>query len=257
MKKSVLLQLLKNKFPSVDQKELYARIVCGEVVINGEHIRDPQYKVPVNAQIQFSTRKYVSRGGLKLEAAIKEWQLPVKGRVFLDAGASTGGFTDCLLQHGAQQVHAIDVGYNQIDFTLRQDSRVILAERTNIMRVEKLDPQADAAVADLSFRSLRGAANHILNLVAEKWMVGLLKPQFEAESDHITDFDGVVRVEEEAQRILDKTIQSLIEDGVKVRAVMTSPIKGRKGNREFLLLLTGSTCNIFSGERFTYKNSLT
>ena len=257
MKKKALLQLLKNKFPSFDPKELYARIVCGEVLVNGEHIRDPHHKVAVDVQLQFNTKKYVSRGGLKLEAAIKEWQLPVEGRVFLDAGASTGGFTDCLLQQGAHKVHAIDVGYNQIDFSLFQDSRVILAERTNIMHVEMLDPQPDAAVADLSFRSLRGAANHIIDLTAEKWMVGLLKPQFETESVDIADFDGVVRIEEEVQRILDLTIQALIEDGLQVRTVMTSPIKGRKGNREFLLLLTGNTCNVFSGERFTYKNPFT
>lgn len=239
MKKKALLQLLKSRFPEIAQKELYAKILCGEVTVDGEHQRDPQVKVPVNAELKFEERKYVSRGGLKLEAALEEWSLSVKGRVFLDAGASTGGFTDCLLQHGARVVHAVDVGYNQLDYSLRQDPRVIVAERTNIMDLEFLDPSPDAAVADLSFRSLRGAAIHILHLTTEKWMIGLLKPQFEAETRNIEGFNGVVPTENAAYRILDDIKIRLAEEGVIVRSVLPSPITGRKGNREFLLFLTG------------------
>ncbi len=229
---------MKSKFPEIEQKELYAKILCGEVSVNGEHHRDPQFLVSENAELKFDERKYVSRGGLKLEAALKEWRLPVKGRVFLDAGASTGGFTDCLLQYGAHRVHAVDVGYNQLDYSLRQDRRVIVSERTNIMDIEFLDPSPGAAVADLSFRSLRGAAVHILHLTTEKWMVGLLKPQFEAQPRQIEGFNGVVPTEDEAYRILDDINTRLAEEGVLVRSVLPSPITGRKGNREFLLYLS-------------------
>lgn len=255
-----LLQLLKIRFPEIPPKELYAKILCGEVTVDGEHHRDPKLRVAQNAVIEFEQRTYVSRGGLKLEAAIQAWQLPISGRIFLDAGASTGGFTDCLLQHGAAQVHAVDVGYNQLDYTLRIDSRVRVAERTNIMHVKKLDPPADAAVADLSFRSLRGAAAHIIGLTREKWMIGLLKPQFEVEgietrSGSLESFNGVVQPQD-TQHILEQAIRFLKDEGVTVKAVTASPITGRRGNREFLLLLAGSSCNIFAGQRFADENSL-
>ncbi|MCF7915172.1 MAG: TlyA family RNA methyltransferase [Spirochaetaceae bacterium] len=257
MKKMPLLQLLHHKFPQFSRKALYARILCGEVAVNGEHHRDPQFKVPLDSEIRFEQRKYVSRGGLKLEAALTMWQLPVEGKVFLDAGASTGGFTDCLLQYGAQKVHAVDVGYNQIDYSLRKDPRVRVLERTNIMHVQELSPPPHAAVADLSFRSLRGAAAHIISLTTEQWMVGLLKPQFEAASEQLEAFNGVVRAEEDAYRILQEVTDYLKEEGLQVRAVVPSPVSGRKGNREFLLLLTGGRCDIFAGERFSDKDSFT
>ena len=256
--KMPLLQLLKTRFPEIHAKELYAKILCGEVAVNGEHHRDPKFQVPQKAQIEFTQRAYVSRGGVKLEAAINEWHLPISGRVFLDAGASTGGFTDCLLQHGAAHVHAVDVGYNQLAYSLRVDSRVLVAERTNIMHVKTLDPPADAAVADLSFRSLRGAAAHIIRLTKEKWMVGLLKPQFEVEGIEtqvggIDSFNGVVPPQD-TQPILEQVVGFLKDEGLTVNAVAASPIAGRKGNREFLLLLTGSTGNIFAGQRFANEN---
>ena len=260
MKKISLLQLLKTRFPDVPHKELYARILCGEVAVDGEHHRNPQTQVPVEAELEFEQRKFVSRGGLKLDAAIRKWRLPVEGRVFLDAGASTGGFTDCLLQHGAGMVHAVDVGYNQLDYSLRTDARVRVAERTNIMHVESLDPLPEAAVADLSFRSLRGAAAHIIGLTGEKWMVGLLKPQFELEgitkpAEAADDFNGVVRVEQ-TMHIIEKVVSFLKEEGLRVEAITESPIAGRKGNREFLLLLTGTACNVFAGQRFSNENPL-
>ena len=259
MKKIPLLQLLKTRFPDIPPKELYAKILCGEVAINGEHHRNPQLPVSHEAQIEFDQRRYVSRGGLKLEAAIAEWQLPVQGRVFLDAGASTGGFTDCLLQHDAAHVHAVDVGYNQLDYSLRSDPRVTVAERTNIMQVNTLVPPPDAAVADLSFRSLRGAAAHIIEITKEKWMVGLLKPQFELEGigqqdREVEEFNGVVPVGQ-VQRIIELVISFLKDEGLTVKAITASPIAGRRGNREYLLLLTGNACNVFAGQRFTDKNS--
>ncbi|MFO7729687.1 MAG: TlyA family RNA methyltransferase [Spirochaetia bacterium] len=257
MKKLPLLQLLHTKFPQFSRKALYARVLCGEVAVNGEHHRDPQLKVSIDSEIKLEQRKYVSRGGLKLEAALTMWQLPVEEKVFLDAGASTGGFTDCLLQHGAQKVHAVDVGYNQLDYSLRKDPRVLVLERTNVMHVQELKPPPHAAVADLSFRSLRGAAAHIISLTTEQWMVGLLKPQFEAASEHLKAFDGVVRAEEDAYRILHEVTESLKDEGLQVRAVAPSPVSGRKGNREFLLLLTGGLCNIFAGEWFSDKDTFT
>jgi 23S rRNA (cytidine1920-2'-O)/16S rRNA (cytidine1409-2'-O)-methyltransferase len=230
-----LLDQLCDQFPAMDREALLARVLSGEVVVDGEHIRDPSYQPEADAVIRIEApARYVSRGGLKLEHALRAWNLPVEGMIYADAGSSTGGFTDCLLQHGARLVHAVDVGYNQLDYRLRRDERVIVHERTNIMHVDRLDPVPQAAVADLSFRSLRGAASHLLALVSEHWAVFLVKPQFEW-ADAPAGFDGVV-AEEAIPAILAGTLRGLAEDGLPLCALERSPITGRKGNTEFLLL---------------------
>ncbi len=243
------------------------------MLVNGERIRDPALRVAADALIEMPSRqRYVSRGGEKLHAALEEWSAPVRGKVFLDAGASTGGFTDCLLQFGARAVHAVDVGYNQLDYRLRRDSRVIVHERTNLMHLESLDPPADAAVADLSFRSLRGAARKLLSLSGEGWAIVLVKPQFEfasalkragagrspgsrgrgrspvrgrsaprdvADFNSATNFEaGVVRDPDVLQEILLSLRRDLAADGITVQGELASPVAGRRGNREFLFLLT-------------------
>ena len=183
--------------------------------------------------------RWVSRGGEKLAAALAAWDFDVRGRVFLDAGSSTGGFTDCLLQHGAALVHCVDVGRGQLAWKLRTDARVRVHEGVNVMDLATRDlaPVPDRAVADLSFRSLRGAAPAILRLVKDGLGIFLAKPQFEWR-DHPDDFHGVVDDPVAIAGILHALVADLWDAGAFTRRIIPSPIEGRKGNREFLLLVS-------------------
>ena len=235
-----LLELLETRFPETGKKELHAMTVCGEVYVDGERIRDPGHMTDPRAEVTVNRSPYVSRGGIKLEKALDTWSIPVEGKVFLDAGSSTGGFTDCLLKHGAETVHSVDVGYNQIDYSLRRDSRVILNERTNLMDVTGLDPPPHAATADLSFRSIVTAAAKLLELTLEGWAIVLIKPQFEYAARPRTgagDFGGVIDEPEILAEILADTTAALESRSIPVARLLESPIRGRKGNREFLALI--------------------
>ena len=234
MKRARLLDRLCALHPDRDREELLSLVLCGDVRVDGARIRDPQERIGPDAEVSLERERYVGRGGHKLEHALSAWRLPVRDRVFLDAGASTGGFTDCLLQHGASAVHAVDVGYNQLDYRLRRDGRVIVHERTNLMHVDSLDPPPHAAVADLSFRSLRGAGRRAVDLTVERYAVLLIKPQFEW-SDAPADFSGTVP-EAALPGILTGTLGALVDEDLALFALEESPITGRAGNREFLLL---------------------
>jgi len=222
----------------MEKNELYARILCGEVTVDGSVIRDPKLPIAPTAGIAFNPRRYVSRGGEKLEYPLLTWNIEAAGKVWLDAGSSTGGFTDCLLSFGASAVHAVDVGSNQIDYRLRNDDRVILHEKTNIMKIDRLSPVPHMAVADLSFRSIVGAAEHIVGLTSLKFLIALVKPQFEIRQPR-PDFKGIVREADKQKAILEGILRELSERGVSVHAVLPSPITGRKGNREFFFLVRG------------------
>lgn len=220
--------------------------MCGEVRVDGEVVTDPRRRCSAEAILSIERRRFVSRAGAKLEAALDAWGIDAVGRVWLDAGASTGGFTDCLLQRGARRVHAVDVGYNQIDYSLRRDPRVILHERTNVNDLVDLQPPADAVVCDLSFRSLRGVLRHILCLTRERWGVALLKPQFEAAArkrwgGDVTPEPGslVEGIVPEAAReaVILEAIEALSRDGVVVEKRLRSPLAGRAGNVEELILV--------------------
>ncbi len=202
-------------------------------------MRKPQQKVDTRAVIAIEARqRFVSRGGEKLDGILEEWGLSVEGLVFIDVGCAHGGFTDCLLRRGARFVHAVDVGYNQLDYSLRHHPCVKVYERTNIMKTEPshFSPPADSAVVDLSFRSIVGAAKHILGLVKEGWMITLAKPQFEWRRPK-KDFKGVVTHPEDRMKILIQLLERLWQEGSYVSRVGASAIKGRKGNREFFFLI--------------------
>ncbi len=239
MRKISLYQLLKKKYPEKSDNENYAAILCGNVTVNNEKIKDPSFKVNPDSEISINTKKYVSRGGYKIEKALSYWNIDVSNKIILDAGSSTGGFTDCLLQYGAAGVHAVDVGYNQLDYKLRSDCRVFVHERENIMKIENLDPVPDIGTADLSFRSIKGAAARIIQIVSEKKLIALIKPQFEADSTD-PDFKGIVEDPEKLKDILEKVVDELADEKVYVKDIIESPIEGKKGNREFLALLTDS-----------------
>ncbi len=213
--------------------------MCGETIVNGERIRDPKTLIRADSSVTFLKKRYVSRGGVKLEHALHHLDFKVDGKVVLDAGASTGGFTDCALQHGAIRVHAVDVGTNQLAYSLRTDPRVITHEKTNIMTATPFEPKPDIAVADISFRSLRQAAARILGFTLESRALVLAKPQFEWPKDDLS-FRGVVTNPSDVRDVLCSLVKDLSAEGVFVGDVIASPIAGRKGNREFFLLVEGS-----------------
>ena len=237
MRKISLLRLLKNRYPDKSDDENYAAVLCGDVSVNNEKIKDPSFKVDPDSEIIINTKKFVSRGGYKIEKALSFWKIDIRGKIILDAGSSTGGFTDCLLQNGAGGVHAVDVGYNQLDYKLRSDRRVFVHERENIMKIESLDPQPQIGTADLSFRSIKGAAAKIIQLVSENLLIALIKPQFEIDKTD-SDFKGVVESPERLKNILITVSEELAGENVYIRDIIESPIEGKKGNREFLALLT-------------------
>ena len=238
-RKVALIELLKILHPGHGEQELRARILRGHVSVNGVKVVKPGTPVAADAPVELRpAAPFVSRGGEKLAAAIDTWHVDCRGAGWIDAGSSTGGFTDCLLQRGAQFVYAVDVGEGQLDWKLRGDPRVRPLERTNVMSLKTadLDPPPGRAVADLSFRSLQGAARHILALTIEGWGIFLVKPQFELRNP-LDDFRGVVRDPGTLRVIIIDLINRLAAEGVQVEKAIPSPIAGRKGNREFLFLL--------------------
>ncbi len=223
------------QFPHLDRKDLTAYICCREIEASGERPANPRHLVDPDAELRIIRKQYISRGGLKLAYAIEQWGIDVAGLIMLDAGASTGGFTDCLLQKGASHVFAVDVGYNQLDYSLRTDPRVSVWERRNIMDVTPEELAVDAAVADLSFRSIRGAASRILSLTRRKWLIALIKPQFEVPRGH--HFNGVITDEAVLEEVLLQVTQGLADEQVRLVSIAASPIQGRRGNQEYLALL--------------------
>jgi 23S rRNA (cytidine1920-2'-O)/16S rRNA (cytidine1409-2'-O)-methyltransferase len=238
-RKVPLIELLKSLHPGSDEKQLRAQVIRGNVSVSGEKVLKPGTPVRPDAPVHIRPAPgFVSRGGDKLQAAIREWKVHCAGSVWIDAGCSTGGFTDCLLKNGAALVYAVDVGEGQLDWRLRKDARVKLMERTNIMSLNRnhFDPLPGRAVADLSFRSLQGAARHILGLTIEGRGIFLVKPQFELRKPP-SEFHGVVRDADDALAIADDLVKRLAAEGVAVERRIPSPIAGRKGNREFLFQL--------------------
>jgi 23S rRNA (cytidine1920-2'-O)/16S rRNA (cytidine1409-2'-O)-methyltransferase len=235
-----LLDELERRFPDRPVRELSALVIRGLVRVDGEPVRKPGAPVRPGAALELpAAAPWVSRGGAKLAAALAAWRFDVRGRVMLDAGSSTGGFTDCLLANGAAVVHCVDVGRGQLAWKLRTDPRVRVHEGVNVMDLGpgELEPRPDRAVADLSFRSLRGAAPAILALTREGLGVFLCKPQFEWR-DHPAGFRGVVEDPGDLAGILHGLVGDLWDEGAFTRRIEPSPIAGRKGNREFLLLVS-------------------
>jgi len=219
------------------REKAQALVLAGEVLVNGVKAQKPGQSVAPDASLEVLSRPaYVGRGGLKLKAALDRFGIEVTGRVCLDVGASTGGFTDCLLQHGAAKVHAVDVGAGQIDWKLRSDPRVILHERLNAryLRREEVGEPIDLAVCDVSFISVTLILPAVAPLLqSDGEMVILIKPQFEVGKGQVGK-GGIVRDPE-----LHRSACRRIEDAVRLMNYRTdiieSPILGAEGNREFLL----------------------
>jgi 23S rRNA (cytidine1920-2'-O)/16S rRNA (cytidine1409-2'-O)-methyltransferase len=219
------------------REKAQALVLAGEVLVNGVKAAKPGQAVAAGADLQVLRRPpFVSRGGQKLEAALDHFQIQPGGRVCLDIGASTGGFTDCLLQRGAARVHIVDVGSGQLDWKLRTDPRVILHERLNAryLRAENIGERVDLAVCDVSFISVTlilPALPPLLQPDAE--MVILIKPQFEAGRGKVGR-GGIVR-DPELHRAACERVENAVREMSYKTAIIESPILGAEGNKEFLL----------------------
>jgi 23S rRNA (cytidine1920-2'-O)/16S rRNA (cytidine1409-2'-O)-methyltransferase len=240
-KKRRIDQLLVERGYFVSRERAKRSLMAGVVFYEGRRIEKPGTLVDPDGEIRVKEDpcSFVSRGGLKLEAALKEFDITVKGRVALDCGASTGGFTQCLLRWGAKMVYAVDVGYGQLAWELRQDPRVIVLERTNLryLTPEQLGTRVDLVTLDLSFISLTkvfAAVRELLTSTGE--VIALVKPQFEA-GPQLVGKGGIVRDPDIHRQVLLKTIQKAIESGYQYKGVTYSPVRGTDGNIEFLLSL--------------------
>ena len=215
-----------------------ALILAGKVLVAEQKLEKPGSSVDPQAAVRLlgEDLKYVSRGGLKLELALEHWKINVRGRDCLDVGASTGGFTDCLLQHGARKVIAVDTGYGQIDIKLRQDARVRLLERTNARYLtrEQVGQTVDLAAFDLAFISVTLVLPAAMAAAEPREIVVLVKPQFEAGREHVSK-GGIVRDPAAQQAAVQRVHRAVDGLGGKEIEVTDSPILGAAGNREFLL----------------------
>ena len=214
-------------------------IMAGEVRVAGQIVYKPGTTVHPEATLEIlQGPPYVSRGGEKLAAALEQFSLPVRDRICADVGASTGGFTDCLLQNGAQRVYAIDVGHGILHWKLRQDARVVVMERTNARHVEQLPEPVSLVTVDASFISLK-----ILLPVVKGWfathgdLIVLIKPQFEAGRAEVSRGGGVIRSAEVHARVLEEVLSFATQTGFDLAGLIRSPLLGPKGNTEFLAWL--------------------
>lgn len=238
MKKERLDVLLFSRGLSESRQRASTEIMSGNVLVNGQRVDKPGTSVPEDAAISLirTAVPFVSRGGLKLEKALDVFGIDPKGKICLDCGASTGGFTDCMLKRGAIKVYAVDVGYGQLAWSLRSDSRVINMERTNIRYVTRQQiPEAiDFAVIDVSFISLKLVLPAVKELLGDSGeIVCLIKPQFEAGKDKVGK-KGVVRDEKTHIEVLDSFVRYTSEFGFSLRQISFSPIRGPEGNIEYL-----------------------
>lgn len=226
------------------RQKAQALVLAGCVYVNEVKADSVALTVKPEDRVEVRGRDhpYVSRGGVKLAHALDTYHVDVRGRVAVDIGASTGGFTDCLLQQGVKKVYAVDVGYGQLDWRLRQDERVVCIERCNARywSGEEIDDKIDIVTIDVSFISLTLIIEAIDKILAQKGggrvtLIGLIKPQFEAERSDVGS-GGVVREPDVHERVIQKVRDFLSASGWSIIGVTESPIQGAKGNREYVIL---------------------
>lgn len=231
-------KLLFDKNLVESREKAKALILGGNVLVNGIIVDKAGTLVKPDDVLTLSAKMpYVSRGGVKLEHAIKTFNIDVKDKTVMDVGASTGGFTDCLLQHGAKKIYAIDVGYGQFSWILRGDNRVVLLEKTNIRYLDGdlVPDKVDIATIDVSFISLLKVIPKVLEFLTQHGeIVALIKPQFEVGRKDVGK-GGVVRDESKHIEVIEKIKSESIKMGLEVKGVTASPIKGPKGNVEYLM----------------------
>ncbi len=235
-----VLLVTKGLFQSREQAK--KSIMAGLIKVNEEIMDKAGMQVPVDANIVIKgdLHPYVSRGGLKLLKAIKTFHIDLKGKVVIDIGASTGGFSDCSLQHGAKEIYAVDVGYGQLAWSLRQDERVHVLERTNfryLTRENLKSSQPNFATIDVSFISLKIILTNLKNILEENGeVVALIKPQFEAGKE-LVGRKGIIKDPKVHQQVVTKVLTETLELDYNIEGLTFSPIKGGEGNVEFLMYL--------------------
>ena len=227
-------------------------IMAGVVFVNDQRVDKAGTKVDIysNIIIKGNDNPFVSRGGFKLDKALKVFNADVTDKICMDVGASSGGFTDCLLQNGAKKVYSIDVGYGQFAYKLRQDERVVCLEKTNFrnMEFEKVGEMIDAVVMDVSFISILKLADNLLNFLKDEgFYICLIKPQFEAGKDLVGN--GIIKDKNIHKKVVKDVIYGLKDKGLYVEKLDYSPIKGPKGNREFIAYVTKNEDNMIDIEK--------
>jgi 23S rRNA (cytidine1920-2'-O)/16S rRNA (cytidine1409-2'-O)-methyltransferase len=236
--KSRLDVLLVERGLFASREQARAAVLAGDITVDGRTAAKPGVQVSADAELAVARRpRFVGRGGEKLEHALARFAIDVAGMVAADIGASTGGFTDCLLQRGAARVYAVDVGYGVMDYRLRTDPRVVLLERTNARYLESLPEPVDIAVVDVSFISLTKVLPAVRRLLRDEGeIVALIKPQFEARRGEVGR-GGIVRDLATHARVIGRVAAWCAANGLRVRGLTVSPILGGEGNREFLIRL--------------------
>lgn len=232
--------LLVERGLAATRSKAQALVMAGEVLVNENKVAKPSETFPENAVIRIKSggdvSRYVSRGGLKLVAALQAFNIDPNGKKCIDIGSSTGGFTDCLLQHGASQVTAIDSGTNQLDWKLRSDERVDVRENTNarFLSPDEFPAKFDIAVMDVSFISVTKVIPAVFDLLAgEGRLIVLIKPQFEVGKGEVGK-GGIVREPEKHQRVIDEIVRFVSGFEMNYIGTIDSPITGAEGNKEFL-----------------------
>ena len=238
MPKMRLDRLIVEKGLAGSREKAQALVMAGQVLVGDRPATKAGHLVDQDEAITIiEGLPYVSRGGIKLAHALDQFQLDVSGKVALDVGASTGGFTDCLIQRGAQRVYALDVGYGQLDYRLRSDPRVVVMERVNARYPFSLPKKVDIATVDVSFISLTKVLLSVREHLRDGgYILALLKPQFEAQRREVGK-GGIIRDPTLHARVLGRFILWAIEQRIRLMGLTPSPILGDKGNREFFLLL--------------------
>lgn len=247
MAKERLDKILTDKGFFETKSKAQAAIMAGDVKVDGNVITKAgfQFEPKENTIFEIKSMPFVSRGGFKLDKAIKAFNIDLTGRICLDAGASTGGFTDCMLQNGAKKVYSVDVGYGQIAWKLRNDKRVKVIERVNIKSCAEdeiyanNEQKADFITMDLSFISVTKVLENIIKLANQEYfeIVSLIKPQFEAGKEQVGK-NGVVREKETHIEVINRVIEYCTKHALYVKNLTFSPIKGPAGNIEYLVYLT-------------------
>ncbi len=234
--KKRLDQLLQEKEPQYSRAQIQSWIMQGKIAVDGKIITKPGTMTSADAVLSYDLQepKYVSRAGFKLEKALEHFSIEVKDLVAMDAGISTGGFTDCLLQNGIAKVYGIDVGYGQVHEKIRHDSRVVLMERTNLRELQELPELVDIVTLDLSFISVLKVMDAVVAISKpQAKLIILIKPQFEARKEDVGR-GGIIKDPSVHQEVIKRVTTGIEAYGYQCHGVIESPIFGATGNKEFL-----------------------
>ena len=246
--KQRLDQFLLAQYPQFTRNQLQSWIMQGKVLVNGKTVTKSGTPVAADAHVELTVQelKYVGRAGFKLEKALDTFGIDVKDLVVMDAGLSTGGFTDCLLQRGARRVYGVDVGYGQVHEKIRADPRVIVMERVNLRYLESLPEPVDLVTLDLSFISVLKVMDAVLRVLKPHGsLVVLVKPQFEAGRDEV-ETGGLITDPEVHEKVINQVVSGVCERGLEHKGLTESPIHGSSGNKEFSVLCAKASIKLLA-----------